>query len=211
MIFRFLRTLFRLVVSAVLLGLIALLASLFFAAPGAQLTPLKALGYKKTYTQLSADWHPLPAEVLVALEHSVQSPARFLPHPVDGLIARAYAMPSARIMMRAHASFAVALQLPLEDTLNWYAHTVYVGQKCYGFEAAAPGLAGKPVTGLSLTEAAELAALTLAPQDITNSARRKTRRDAILMRMADSGALTPAQATAATSKPLMDLDQAPGC
>lgn len=92
-----------------------------------------------------------------------------------------------------------------ERILERYLNTVYLGHSAYGVEAASRFYFGKPVSRVSLPEAAMLAGLIRSPN--TNSpfvsrSKAKQRRDRVVEQMLDEGFITTAQAQAATRSPV---------
>src|SRR5438309_1265518 len=81
--------------------------------------------------------------------------------------------------------------------LELYLNQIYFGQGAFGVEAAARTFFGKSVGELSLAESALLAGLpkapaTCSPFDHPDAAKR--RRNTVLTRMVETGALKPDQA-----------------
>ena len=88
--------------------------------------------------------------------------------------------------------------------LELYFNQVYFGHGAYGVEAAAQTYFKKPVTEVTLAEAAMLAGLPNAPNrfsPILDQARARRRRAHVLARMAEEGFVTPAQAAEANRTP----------
>jgi penicillin-binding protein 1C len=105
------------------------------------------------------------------------------------------------------ALWAVRLTLhePRERILREYLDRVPLGGDLVGVEAAAETYFGRPAVRLSLGQAALLAGMARAPARFDprrhpEAARR--RRDAVLARMAGTGAVSAAEATAARDVPL---------
>jgi len=77
-----------------------------------------------------------------------------------------------------------------EQILEWYLNQIPFGRNAYGVEAASQAYFDKPVSEISLAEAATLAALIKAPSFyMTNLEELLTRKDYVLSRMADEGYL----------------------
>lgn len=96
-------------------------------------------------------------------------------------------------------------QLSKDKILEVYMNQIYLGQRAYGFEAAAHAYFGKPLKELSIAETAMLAGLPQNPyyaNPITNLPRAKRRQSVVLARMVDTGAITAEQADAAREQPL---------
>jgi penicillin-binding protein 1A len=96
--------------------------------------------------------------------------------------------------------------LPKARILEIYLNEIFLGQQAYGVAAAAQNYFGKSLDELSLAEAAFLAALPKAPNNynpIRFPEAARARRDWVIERMADDGAITRAQATAARAEPII--------
>jgi penicillin-binding protein 1A len=95
--------------------------------------------------------------------------------------------------------------LSKERILELYLNEIYLGLSSYGVAAAAQAYFNKSLDDLTIPEAAFLAALPKAPNNY-NPYRfpeaARARRDWVLDRMAETGAITPAQAKAAQATPL---------
>jgi len=92
-----------------------------------------------------------------------------------------------------------------EKILERYLNLVYLGSGAYGISDAAWVYFSKSVKDLTLPEMALLAGLPAAPSDYSpfvNAQAAKERRDVVLLRMQDSGFITPAQAQEAIATPL---------
>jgi penicillin-binding protein 1A len=89
--------------------------------------------------------------------------------------------------------------------LGLYLSRVYFGSGAYGIEAAAHRFFGKPAAGLTIRQAATLAAVLKSPSgyspiDQPDKSAERTRL--VLDAMADTGAITPAQRAHALASPL---------
>lgn len=96
-------------------------------------------------------------------------------------------------------------RLPKDKILEVYMNQIYLGQRAYGFEAAAHAYFGKPLKELSTAETAMLAGLPQNPyyaNPVTNMQRAKRRQSVVLARMVDVGMISAAQADAAREQPL---------
>ncbi len=89
--------------------------------------------------------------------------------------------------------------------LELYMNQIYLGQRSYGFAAAAQAYFGKRLEQLSIAEAAMLAGLPQNPHyanPVTNLERATQRQRIVLARMVATGAITPAQQAAAKAEVL---------
>ncbi len=91
-----------------------------------------------------------------------------------------------------------------DQILEWYLNTNFYGNLAYGVEAASQVYFGKPVSELSLAEAAMLAAIPQAPglNPIDNYDLARERQRAVLDRMVEQGYITQEEADAAFNAPL---------
>ncbi|MFN8497439.1 MAG: transglycosylase domain-containing protein [Anaerolineae bacterium] len=91
-----------------------------------------------------------------------------------------------------------------DQILEWYLNTVYYGNLAYGVQAAAETYFGKPVSELTLAEAALLATLSRSPASnpIDNPDEARRQQAIALDEMADDGYITRAEAEAAKTAPL---------
>ena len=95
--------------------------------------------------------------------------------------------------------------LSKEQILELYMNQIYLGQRAYGFAAAAEVYFGKAVQDLSIAEAAMLAGLPVAPSaynPIANPKRAAVRQHFVLGRMLEEGYITQAQYEAARNEVL---------
>lgn len=86
--------------------------------------------------------------------------------------------------------------LTKDEILELYLNHIFLGQRAYGFAAAAQIYYGKPLKNLSLAEAAMLAGLPKAPSaynPVVNPARAQARQRYVLSRMLELGYITQAQ------------------
>lgn len=105
------------------------------------------------------------------------------------------------------ARYAMALEQRWSKNriLEGYLNIAYFGSGAYGVGAAAQHYFGKPVSRLTLPEAALLAGLVRNPfayDPILHPVSAKARRDVVLQRMADLKLISPAQAARAEGTPI---------
>ncbi|MBV8124714.1 MAG: PBP1A family penicillin-binding protein [Burkholderiaceae bacterium] len=96
-------------------------------------------------------------------------------------------------------------QLSKEKILEVYMNQIYLGQKAYGFEAAAEIYFGKPLKELSIAETAMLAGLPQNPayaNPISNLPRAQHRQLVVLERMRDTKLITAEEYEAAKNERL---------
>ena len=101
-----------------------------------------------------------------------------------------------RKLYEAMLSYKIEANLTKEQILELYVNQIYLGQRAYGFAAAAQIYYGKSLDGLSLAETAMLAGLPKAPSTfnpVANPQRAKQRQLYVLRRMKELGHITDAQ------------------
>ena len=124
-------------------------------------------------------------------------------------VARTFFLNSRRTPERKFKEALLALQIERElskdQILGLYMNQIYLGQRAYGFAAAAKTYFGKTLEQLSPAEAAMLAGLPQNPayaNPVVNIERAKARQLIVLLRMRDTGVITPEQWAAARTEPL---------
>jgi penicillin-binding protein 1A len=98
-----------------------------------------------------------------------------------------------RKIKEAILSYRIEKNLSKDEILFIYLNHIYLGDGCYGVEAASENYFGKSVKDLNLAEAALLAALPKAPEKFSlrrYPERAKSRQELILKIMADEGLIT---------------------
>lgn len=102
-------------------------------------------------------------------------------------------------------TFKLEHLLTKEQILEIYMNQIFLGNRAYGFAAAAETYFGKPLKDISVAEAAMLAGLPKAPSaynPISNPKRARSRQLYIIERMLENGFITEAQAVAAKKEEL---------
>src|SRR6185295_7801863 len=103
-------------------------------------------------------------------------------------------------------AFKIERSLSTDQILQLYVNQIYLGQRAYGFAAAAQIYFGKPLEKLSLAEYAMLAGLPKAPSafnPIANPKRAHLRQQYVLRRMRDLGTITEAEFAEADKQPIV--------
>ena len=125
-------------------------------------------------------------------------------------VARTFFLSTRRTAERKIKEALLALQLERElskdQILELYLNQIYLGQRAYGFGAAAQQYFGKPLSSLSVAETALLAGLPQNPiyaNPTANPERAIKRQRWVLSRMLATGALTPAEHQAALAESLV--------
>lgn len=102
-------------------------------------------------------------------------------------------------------TFKLEHLLTKNQILEIYMNQIYLGNRAYGFAAAAETYFGKPLKSISIAEAAMLAGLPKAPSaynPISNPKRARIRQLYIIDRMLENGFITAEEATAAKREDL---------
>ncbi|MCO8452583.1 penicillin-binding protein 1A [Burkholderia multivorans] len=93
-------------------------------------------------------------------------------------------------------AYKIEKALTKDQILELYMNQIYLGQRAYGFAAAARVYFGKDLKDITLAEAAMLAGLPKAPSaynPVVNPKRAKVRQEHILKRMLEIGYITQPQ------------------
>jgi len=102
-------------------------------------------------------------------------------------------------------AWKIEANLSKDEILQLYVNQIFLGQRAYGFAAAAQIYFGKPLKDVSIAEAAMLAGLPKAPSafnPVTNPKRAKTRQLYVLRRMHDLKYISDEQFRTAQTAPL---------
>jgi penicillin-binding protein 1A len=102
-------------------------------------------------------------------------------------------------------AFKIEHNLRKDKILELYINQIYLGQRAYGFAAAAQTYFGRPLAKLTLAEHAMLAGLPKAPSrfnPVANPARAKLRQEYVLRRMRELGMITHEQLASASKESL---------
>ncbi len=124
-------------------------------------------------------------------------------------VARNFFLSSEKTLSRkvyeALLAFKIENNLSKDEILEIYINQIYLGQRSYGFAAAAQIYYGKPLKGIGLAEAAMLAGLPKAPSSfnpVANPKRAKLRQLYVLRRMHELGFINDAQLAGAQKQDL---------
>jgi penicillin-binding protein 1A len=102
-------------------------------------------------------------------------------------------------------TFKLEHLLSKDQILEIYMNQIFLGNRAYGFAAAADAYFGKPMKELTIAEAAMLAGLPKAPSafnPISNPTRARSRQQYIIERMQENGFISAAEAEAAKKQEL---------
>ena len=123
-------------------------------------------------------------------------------------VARNFFLSNERTYNRKLVEIVLALEiervLAKDQILELYLNKIYLGNRSYGFAAASRVYYGKPIGELTLVESAMLAGLPKAPSTfnpIVNPERALIRRDYVLRRMHETGAIDAAALAEALATP----------
>lgn len=111
-----------------------------------------------------------------------------------------------RKLYEALLSFKIENNLSKDQILELYINQIYLGQRAYGFAAAAQIYFGKPLGEISVAEAAMLAGLPKAPSaynPVVNPKRARLRQQYVLRRMHELGFINNEQYEAANKEVLV--------
>jgi penicillin-binding protein 1A len=111
-----------------------------------------------------------------------------------------------RKLYEALLSFKIESNLSKDQIFELYINQIFLGQRAYGFAAAAQIYFGKPLKDITIAEAAMLAGLPKAPSaynPVVNPKRARLRQHYVLRRMQELGHITAAQHEAAVKEPLV--------
>jgi penicillin-binding protein 1A len=124
-------------------------------------------------------------------------------------VARNFFLSSEKTLSRkvyeALLAFKIENNLSKDEILEIYINQIYLGQRSYGFAAAAQIYYGKPLKGIGLAEAAMLAGLPKAPSSfnpVANPKRAKLRQLYVLRRMHELGFINDTQLAEAQKQDL---------
>lgn len=108
-----------------------------------------------------------------------------------------------RKLYEALLSFKIESNFTKDEILELYVNQIYLGQRAYGFAAAAQIYFGKPLSEISVAEAAMLAGLPKAPSTynpVANPKRARLRQLYVLRRMEELGYISPSERVMAQSE-----------
>ena len=111
-----------------------------------------------------------------------------------------------RKLYEALLSFKIESNLSKDQIFELYINQVFLGQRAYGFAAAAQIYFGKSLKDISIAEAAMLAGLPKGPSiynPVVNPARARDRQRYVLRRLQELGHITAEQHKAALAEPLV--------
>ena len=110
-----------------------------------------------------------------------------------------------RKLREALLAWKIEASMPKDEILELYVNQIFLGQRAYGFAAASQIYFGKPLSDISVAEAAMLAGLPKAPSaynPVSNPKRAKTRQLYVLRRMHELRYIDDDQFRKAQNEPL---------
>jgi penicillin-binding protein 1A len=124
-------------------------------------------------------------------------------------VARNFYLPTTKTYTRklyeALLTLKLERMLSKDQILELYMNHIFLGQRAYGFAAAADTYFGKRLDEISVAEAAMLAGIPIAPSafnPVSNPRRATVRQRHIIERMFETGFITEAQFEQAREEPL---------
>lgn len=160
---------------------------------------------KRFYEHGGVDFAGIVRALISNMTGGVQSGASTITQQV----ARNFYLTNERTYTRkfneALLAYKIEQSLSKDQILELYFNQIYLGQRAYGFAAAAQVYFNKPVKDLDLAEATILAGLPKAPSTfnpIVNPQRAKIRQQYILNNMVELGMATAAERDAALAEEL---------
>lgn len=156
---------------------------------------------ERFYTHRGVDYHGV---VRAAISNFTSGGVRQGASTITMQVARNFFLSKERTFTRKFnevlLAFKIEHNLSKDEILQLYVNQIYLGQRAYGFAAAAQIYFGKSLHELTLAEVAMLAGLPKAPSSfnpVANPQRAKLRQQYVLRRMRELGYVTDAQAQAA--------------
>jgi len=135
-----------------------------------------------------------------AMSNFIQGGARQGASTITMQVARNFFLTKEKTFTRkfneALLAFKIEHNLTKDEILQLYINQIYLGQRAYGFAAAAQTYFGKSLDRLSLAETAMLAGLPKAPSrynPVANPTRAKARQEYVLRRMRELNYITAEQ------------------
>lgn len=148
------------------------------------------------YEHGGVDWLRVPGSVKANLSGSFRQGGS----TISMQVARNFYLTREKVIARKLNEVMLAYKiedaLTKDQILELYMNQIYLGQRTFGFGAAAQTYFDKPLKQLSIAEIAMLAGLPKNPSrhnPITNFKRAKVRQQVVLRRLLDVGYITDAQ------------------
>jgi penicillin-binding protein 1A len=148
--------------------------------------------------------------IRAALSNFVSGGARQGASTITMQVARNFFLSKEKTLMRKFSEMLLAFKiehsLTKDQILELYVNQIYLGQRAYGFAAAAQIYFGKTLDQLNIAEMAMLAGLPKAPSrynPVVNPKRAKLRQQYVLRRMREINYISDEQWQDAEKQPLM--------
>ncbi|MEK8051717.1 PBP1A family penicillin-binding protein [Ideonella sp. DXS22W] len=157
------------------------------------------------YSHGGIDWLGVARAIAAQLTGGLRQGASTITQQVARTFFLSQRFTPERKIKEALLALRIERNLSKDKILELYLNQIYLGQRAYGFGAAADTYFGKPLAQLNLAECAMLAGLPQNPgfaNPITNLERATNRQRIVLARMVATGDITPEQQAAAKAQAL---------
>ncbi len=177
------------------------------AVPKAMLDAILAAEDERFYYHGGVDYVGV---IRAALSNFVSGGVRQGASTITMQVARNFFLSKEKTLMRKFSEMLLAFKiehsLTKDQILELYVNQIYLGQRAYGFAAAAQIYFGKTLDQLNIAEMAMLAGLPKAPSrynPVVNPKRAKLRQQYVLRRMREINFISDEQWQDAEKQPLM--------
>lgn len=165
------------------------------------------------YTHSGIDPLGIARAIVTNVRNAIQGRRLIGASTITQLVARNFLLTNEVTLTRKLREQLLAVRiervLSKDEILELFFNEIYLGRGAYGIAAASLIYFNKPLSELTLAEAAYLAALPKAPSNYdprTNMGEALGRRAYVLGRMFEDGAITAEEAEAANAEPLVVVD-----
>ena len=173
--------------------------------PGVMKNAVLAIEDSRFYSHSGVDYRGLLRAALANLGRAKSQGASTITMQVARNVYLSSEKTFTRKLYEVLLTFKLEHLLSKDQILEIYMNQIYLGNRAYGFAAAADAYYGKPMKDLTVAEAAMLAGLPKAPSaynPISNPNRARQRQLYIIDRMEENGFITSEQAAAAKKEEL---------
>ncbi|MDT7833883.1 penicillin-binding protein 1A [Aquabacterium sp. OR-4] len=157
------------------------------------------------YRHSGIDWLGVARAIAAQLTGGMRQGASTITQQVARTFFLSQRFTPERKIKEALLALRIERKLSKDKILELYLNQIYLGQRSYGFAAAADTYFGKPLAQITLAEAAMLAGLPQNPafaNPITNLERATRRQRIVLARMVATGDISAEQQAAAKTQVL---------
>ena len=158
------------------------------------------------YAHSGISWRGLARAALANLSGGVPQGASTITQQVSRTFFLSQRRTAERKIKEALIALQLERQLGKDQILELYLNQIYLGQRAYGFGAAAQVYFGKPLAALNTAEMALLAGLPQNPiyaNPIANAGAARKRQQWVLQRMLRTGAINAAEHARALATPIV--------